>query len=107
MNNWVTNFYYFICFPGPVFKLSKLEKQQQRKEKTRTKGNSESSKDRGALHSKVNTSVSDEAEGELSSEKGKLESFVMDDYLEQVKTNPTWSFLMHIKLQWNLGLLVT
>ncbi|KAM9483615.1 D-aminoacyl-tRNA deacylase 1 [Clarias gariepinus] len=55
--------------PTDIKQLSKLEKQQQRKEKTRTKGNSESSKDRGALHSKVNTSVSDEAEGELSSEK--------------------------------------
>ncbi|KAK3557141.1 hypothetical protein QTP70_024733 [Hemibagrus guttatus] len=52
--------------------LAKLEKQQQRKEKTRTKCNSVSSKDKDALHSKVDPSASSEAEGELSSEKGIL-----------------------------------
>ncbi|XP_060775128.1 D-aminoacyl-tRNA deacylase 1 isoform X2 [Neoarius graeffei] len=55
--------------PMDAKQLSKLEKQQQRKEKTRRKGNSESSMDRGALHSNVDPSASSGAEGELSSKK--------------------------------------
>ncbi|KAB5583894.1 hypothetical protein PHYPO_G00101080 [Pangasianodon hypophthalmus] len=50
--------------PIDAKQLSKLEKQQQRKEKTRSKGNSESGKD------KVGQSAISGAEGELSSEKG-------------------------------------
>lgn len=64
-----------MIYFGSVFKLSKLEKQQQRKEKTRRKGNSESNTDRGALHSNVDPSASSGAEGELSSKKGELETF--------------------------------
>lgn len=54
----------YVCFLGSVFKLSKLQKQQQRKEKTRPKGNSESGKDEGVLHSKVGPSACSEAVGE-------------------------------------------
>lgn len=68
----------YVCFLGSVFKLSKLEKQQQRKEKTRAKVNSECVKDRGALPSKVGPSASSGAEGELSSDKGMLEIFRCD-----------------------------
>ncbi|KAF4083621.1 hypothetical protein AMELA_G00143910 [Ameiurus melas] len=58
--------------PAPTLdakQLSKLEKQQQRKEKTRAKDNSERVKDRGALHSEVGPSASSGAEGEFSSER--------------------------------------
>ncbi|KAF5902934.1 D-tyrosyl-tRNA(Tyr) deacylase 1-like, partial [Clarias magur] len=55
--------------PTDIKQLSKLENQQQRKQITRTKSNSESSKVRGASHTKVDTSASNESEGELSSEK--------------------------------------
>nr|XP_051704035.1 D-aminoacyl-tRNA deacylase 1-like [Oryctolagus cuniculus] len=48
--------------------LSKLEKQQQRKEKTRAKGPSESSKERPAPR-KENRSASSWAEGDVSSER--------------------------------------
>ncbi|EPY82660.1 hypothetical protein CB1_000637008 [Camelus ferus] len=49
-------------------RLSKLEKQQQRKEKTRAKGPSESSKERAAPH-KEDRSASSGAEGDVSSER--------------------------------------
>lgn len=39
----------YVFFLGPVIKLAKLEKQQQRKEKTRPKDNSESGMDKGVL----------------------------------------------------------
>uniref|UniRef100_A0A8P0P445 D-aminoacyl-tRNA deacylase 1 n=1 Tax=Canis lupus familiaris TaxID=9615 RepID=A0A8P0P445_CANLF len=52
----------------PSFKLSKLEKQQQRKEKTRAKGPSESSKERNAPR-KEDRSASSGAEGDVSSER--------------------------------------
>ena len=48
--------------------LSKLEKQQQRKEKTRAKGPSESSKERNAPR-KEDRSASSGAEGDVSSER--------------------------------------
>lgn len=48
--------------------LSKLEKQQQRKEKTRAKGPSESSKERSAPR-KEDRSASSGAEGDVSSER--------------------------------------
>lgn len=63
---------YLFMFSWSLIKLSKLEKQQQRMEKTRTKGNSDTGKDKGSLHSKVGPSGSSGAEGELSSEKGEL-----------------------------------
>ncbi|XP_037667317.1 D-aminoacyl-tRNA deacylase 1 isoform X1 [Choloepus didactylus] len=49
-------------------KLSKLEKQQQRKEKTRAKGPSESSKERNTPR-KEERSASSGAEGDVSSER--------------------------------------
>uniref|UniRef100_A0A6I8PFB4 D-aminoacyl-tRNA deacylase n=1 Tax=Ornithorhynchus anatinus TaxID=9258 RepID=A0A6I8PFB4_ORNAN len=49
--------------------LSKLEKQQQRKEKTRAKGPSESSKERSVPRSKDDPSASSGAEGDVSSER--------------------------------------
>ncbi|ERE70492.1 D-tyrosyl-tRNA(Tyr) deacylase 1-like protein [Cricetulus griseus] len=51
-----------------VCSLSKLEKQQQRKEKTRAKGPSESSKERSAPR-KEDRSASSGAEGDVSSER--------------------------------------
>ena len=48
--------------------LSKLEKQQQRKEKNRAKGPSESSKERNAPR-KEDRSASSGAEGDVSSER--------------------------------------
>ncbi|XP_027696147.1 D-aminoacyl-tRNA deacylase 1 [Vombatus ursinus] len=48
--------------------LSKLEKQQQRKEKTRAKGSSESSKERNVSR-KDDPSASSGAEGDVSSER--------------------------------------
>uniref|UniRef100_A0A2K5IJR7 D-aminoacyl-tRNA deacylase n=1 Tax=Colobus angolensis palliatus TaxID=336983 RepID=A0A2K5IJR7_COLAP len=48
--------------------LSKLEKQQQRKEKTRAKGPSESSKERNTPR-KEDRSASSGAEGDVSSER--------------------------------------
>ncbi|TSZ40552.1 D-aminoacyl-tRNA deacylase 1 [Bagarius yarrelli] len=67
-----------IFFESPAMcmnaqQLSKLEKQQQRKEKTITKGNLESSKDKGALYSNFVPIVSD-AEVQMSSEEGGFEN---------------------------------
>ncbi|KFW85234.1 D-tyrosyl-tRNA(Tyr) deacylase 1, partial [Manacus vitellinus] len=49
--------------------LMKLEKQQQRKEKTRTKVPSESSRERNAPRNKDDPSASSGAEGDVSSER--------------------------------------
>lgn len=49
--------------------LAKLEKQQQRKEKTRAKGPSESAKERSAPRSKDDPSASSGADGDVSSER--------------------------------------
>lgn len=49
--------------------LSKQEKQQQRKEKTRLKGPSESGRDKGAPRSKQDPNASSGAEGDVSSER--------------------------------------
>ncbi|NXE95999.1 DTD1 deacylase, partial [Menura novaehollandiae] len=49
--------------------LTKLEKQQQRKEKTRTKVPSESSRERNVPRSKDDPSASSGAEGDVSSER--------------------------------------
>lgn len=49
--------------------LSKQEKQQQRKEKTRTKGPSESGRDKGTLRSRQDPNASSGAEGDVSSER--------------------------------------
>ncbi|XP_063247284.1 D-aminoacyl-tRNA deacylase 1 [Prinia subflava] len=49
--------------------LTKLEKQQQRKEKTRTKVPSESSRERNASRNKDDPSASSGAEGDVSSER--------------------------------------
>ncbi|XP_077379518.1 D-aminoacyl-tRNA deacylase 1-like isoform X7 [Festucalex cinctus] len=49
--------------------LSKQEKQQQRKEKTRLKGPSESSREKSALRSRQDTNASSGAEGDVSSER--------------------------------------
>ncbi|XP_073808924.1 D-aminoacyl-tRNA deacylase 1 isoform X1 [Danio rerio] len=49
--------------------LSKQEKQQQRKEKTRSKGPSDSSREKAAQRSKVDPSASSGAEGDVSSER--------------------------------------
>ncbi|XP_029004630.1 D-aminoacyl-tRNA deacylase 1 [Betta splendens] len=49
--------------------LSKLEKQQQRKEKTRSKGPSESGRDKGALRPRPDPNASSGAEGDVSSER--------------------------------------
>ncbi|XP_051471861.1 D-aminoacyl-tRNA deacylase 1 isoform X1 [Apus apus] len=58
---------------GPVGmcpeKMTKLEKQQQRKEKTRTKVPSESSRERNAPRNKDDPSASSGAEGDVSSER--------------------------------------
>lgn len=49
--------------------LSKQEKQQQRKEKARSKGLSESGREKGASRSKADPSASSGAEGDVSSER--------------------------------------
>lgn len=49
--------------------LSKMEKQQQRKEKARPKGTSESGRDKGSLRSKPDPSGSSGAEGDVSSDR--------------------------------------
>uniref|UniRef100_A0A803JY86 D-aminoacyl-tRNA deacylase n=1 Tax=Xenopus tropicalis TaxID=8364 RepID=A0A803JY86_XENTR len=49
--------------------LAKLEKQQQRKEKTRTKAPSESSREKSVPRSKDDPSASSGAEGDVSSER--------------------------------------
>uniref|UniRef100_A0A1A7WCT0 D-aminoacyl-tRNA deacylase n=1 Tax=Iconisemion striatum TaxID=60296 RepID=A0A1A7WCT0_9TELE len=49
--------------------LSKQEKQQQRKEKTRSKGPSESGREKSSLRSKQDHNASSGAEGDVSSER--------------------------------------
>ncbi|XP_061129481.1 D-aminoacyl-tRNA deacylase 1 isoform X1 [Syngnathus typhle] len=49
--------------------LSKQEKQQQRKEKTRSKGPSESSREKSALRSRQDNNASSGADGDVSSER--------------------------------------
>ncbi|XP_028273917.1 D-aminoacyl-tRNA deacylase 1 [Parambassis ranga] len=49
--------------------LSKLEKQQQRKEKTRSKGPSESGREKSAPRSRQDPNASSGAEGDVSSER--------------------------------------
>ncbi|XP_035493122.2 D-aminoacyl-tRNA deacylase 1 isoform X3 [Scophthalmus maximus] len=49
--------------------LSKQEKQQQRKEKTRSKGPSESGREKGAQRSRQDPNASSGAEGDVSSER--------------------------------------
>ncbi|KAL6455878.1 hypothetical protein MHYP_G00357290 [Metynnis hypsauchen] len=55
--------------PTDAKQLLKLEKQQQRKEKTRPKGSSESGREKGALRSKADSNASSGAEGDVSSER--------------------------------------
>ncbi|KAM9856562.1 D-aminoacyl-tRNA deacylase 1 [Aulostomus maculatus] len=55
--------------PTDPKQLSKQEKQQQRKEKTRSKGPSESGRDKGSLRSRQDTNASSGAEGDVSSER--------------------------------------
>lgn len=62
------NFQLFSFFLFFFNQLSKLEKQQQRKEKTRAKGPSESSKERNTPR-KEDRSASSGAEGDVSSER--------------------------------------
>lgn len=64
LSHLLTALNYFLFFN----QLSKLEKQQQRKEKTRAKGPSESSKERNAPR-KEDRSASSGAEGDVSSER--------------------------------------
>lgn len=52
-----------------LFQVSKQEKQQQRKEKTRSKGPSESGREKGALRSRQEANASSGAEGDVSSER--------------------------------------
>ncbi|KAF7664707.1 hypothetical protein LDENG_00168800 [Lucifuga dentata] len=56
---------------GPVDpkQMSKLEKQQQRKEKTRVRGPSESGKEKSTLRSRQDANASSGAEGDVSSER--------------------------------------
>ncbi|XP_058495638.1 D-aminoacyl-tRNA deacylase 1 [Solea solea] len=54
--------------PSDARQLSKQEKQQQRKEKTRSKGPSESGREKGA-RSRQDTHASSGAEGDVSSER--------------------------------------
>lgn len=55
--------------PTDPKQLSKQEKQQQRKEKTRSKGPSESGREKGALRARQDTNASSGAEGDVSSER--------------------------------------
>ncbi|XP_065149836.1 D-aminoacyl-tRNA deacylase 1 [Paramisgurnus dabryanus] len=55
--------------PTDPKQLSKQEKQQQRKEKTRSKGPSESGREKGAARTKADGAVSSGAEGDVSSER--------------------------------------
>ncbi|XP_029367035.1 D-aminoacyl-tRNA deacylase 1 [Echeneis naucrates] len=55
--------------PTDPKQLTKQEKQQQRKEKTRTKGPSESGRDKGTLRSRQDPNASSGAEGDVSSER--------------------------------------
>lgn len=58
-----------VTFPFFFPKLSKQEKQQQRKEKTRSKGPSESGKEKGLVRSRPDPNASSGAEGDVSSER--------------------------------------
>lgn len=64
--HFVNVFLAYLCFLAPGMKLSKVEKQQQRKEKTRAKGNSESGMDKDALCSKVEPSSCSAVQGDVS-----------------------------------------
>uniref|UniRef100_A0A3Q2NZW0 D-aminoacyl-tRNA deacylase n=1 Tax=Fundulus heteroclitus TaxID=8078 RepID=A0A3Q2NZW0_FUNHE len=55
--------------PSDPKQLLKLEKQQQRKEKTRSKGPSESGREKGSLRSRQDPSASSGAEGDVSSDR--------------------------------------
>ncbi|XP_042280088.1 D-aminoacyl-tRNA deacylase 1 [Thunnus albacares] len=55
--------------PTDPKQLSKQEKQQQRKEKTRSKGPSESGREKGTLRSRQDPNASSGAEGDVSSER--------------------------------------
>ncbi|KAM6939909.1 D-aminoacyl-tRNA deacylase 1 [Xenentodon cancila] len=55
--------------PTDPKQLSKQEKQQQRKEKTRSKGASESAREKGPLRSRQDPGASSGAEGDVSSER--------------------------------------
>ncbi|XP_073334072.1 D-aminoacyl-tRNA deacylase 1 [Pagrus major] len=55
--------------PTDPKQLSKQEKQQQRKEKTRSKGPSESSREKGAQRYRQDPNASSGAEGDVSSER--------------------------------------
>ncbi|XP_008315580.1 D-aminoacyl-tRNA deacylase 1 [Cynoglossus semilaevis] len=55
--------------PTDPKQLSKQEKQQQRKEKTRSKGPSESGKEKGLVRSRPDPNASSGAEGDVSSER--------------------------------------
>ncbi|XP_037328805.1 D-aminoacyl-tRNA deacylase 1 [Pungitius pungitius] len=55
--------------PSDPKQLSKQEKQQQRKEKTRSKGPSESSREKGAARSKRDPNASSGADGDVSSDR--------------------------------------
>ncbi|XP_033872783.3 D-aminoacyl-tRNA deacylase 1-like isoform X3 [Acipenser ruthenus] len=54
---------------GAYMQQAKLEKQQQWKEKTRSKGPSESGKEKAASRAEVDPSTSSGAEGDVSSER--------------------------------------
>ncbi|XP_057699733.1 D-aminoacyl-tRNA deacylase 1 isoform X2 [Corythoichthys intestinalis] len=57
------------CVSSDPRQLSKLEKQQQRKEKARSKVPSESSREKSALRARQDTNASSGAEGDVSSER--------------------------------------
>lgn len=59
----------FASLPFFMLQLSKQEKQQQRKEKSRSKGPSESSREKADQRSKADPSTSSGAEGDVSSER--------------------------------------
>lgn len=59
----------FTSLPFFMPQLYKQEKQQQRKEKSRSKGPSESSREKAALRSKADPSASSGADGDVSSER--------------------------------------
>ncbi|CAL8331066.1 unnamed protein product [Merluccius merluccius] len=55
--------------PSDPKQMAKHEKQQQRKEKTRSKGPSESSREKGAPRSRPDPNASSGADGDVSSER--------------------------------------
>ncbi|XP_008420595.1 D-aminoacyl-tRNA deacylase 1 [Poecilia reticulata] len=55
--------------PTDPKQLSKLEKQQLRKEKTRSKGSSESGREKSSLRSRPDPSASSGADGDVSSDR--------------------------------------